>query len=1003
MKLIKILGLLTFFVPNLLAISATEVQGIYSVFKPSFTEYSHINGFSWWHNKIAENMFKYGNQKDYTIQLTHLLFTQLGTAFYPTRGILQPAYYFTADTISKLMIELTRFWKSLKDNENSILIEEWRTTPKKRQLIEEKITRETTSKLTSIIKEATAQVTISAQKIRELVATMVRSLLEQLPTTTKTGKYLPYTTHALLLAFLEAKTNNKKDLLPYMDTIAKKTNAIKDIETWQKEFNTDFDKQRLADFWNKLITAQDPITIDPSHYELAIASAYFYSIQSKAYPPMIQWQKATYGDFEPFPDCGETSARNFVNILTYDQTTGTFNSDKLTNNKLLTIPKELITFYAQYPRVDQASRIIASTPDTPEVNPYIDWSMLVQNLEGIIYAKGNVCEIHAGLSNMLKVLNHLLLGNNQEFLNKSKQEQLNYLVKVLSTPHLQLSWQVKNGTADEVDKKDIDVALLFTVQIPETEPYDFEWQFQKGHFAIPAIQDKNSSPTTQLVINQLQTKPIQRDPFIALNISGFLMNWTYSRKVIQQILDFTKLPSQFPTIAPGLTRQLFFTLLKSRHYPNNLANIVDIFTKPGHITLPAEIYTLLKELNDAQIIAQYIPILIENNAVEIVKNLLNDQQTQENRNKLWERIIATTAMYRKKEFVKLCSAGIQEMITASNTDALITALGDMYPSPLFEKEIVGILDTLIANTSSFSDSQREKLEQTMYQIVLLASYNKRNAQNIIAHSITTKVITPPGKTIRILLAKSIIQLNTQGVFDPLLTEDIKHEFSDHVAELSKRKNITELVTLLEAFTRFKNDSALPFINQIIAALSSQEVLNDRRIITIIDNIVGSKQTKLYPLVKTLISLTPPRAKVRALLHTIDKIRHESIDPEVLAIANDAAQQIADKQKAFELLYETADARYYLFNSKTVAILWNILTNDQKTSLLNRYESVHTSIKKELYQAVLPTLNSIHDKTAKKELYKRIYNAIYSEGMLIWSDTEKKIYSGSRVSQNNRKY
>ncbi len=953
------------------ALSPEDLKGTYTIFKPKFTFFSPLNGFAWWQNKIIENIFKYGNKKDETIQLTTMLFaTPDGITFYPTRGAVQPATYFTLDTITQIITELTAFWELLQDNQNTPLIEKWKTDDKKRVEIEKKLSEATKKNLGIIIKKATKNAKVDSSKIKDLINALIRSVLEQIPTKNDPALYLPFTTHTLLLTFMDTKAQNKTIIVPYIETIQKQFSALKDTQNWQNQFLSTFNTNEFENIAAKL--RNKGITAD--NYELALAGALYN--ESKDFPKIITWQKASYPGFEDFADCGETSARNFMNILTFNPQTKFFDIAKLASNKLLTIPKEVQAFYAQYPLETQAEKT------------YHDWGILVQNLEGIAYARGNVCEIDAGLGNMLKVLNHLLLGNNQEFLTKSKEEQLDYLTKVLTTEDFALSWAVKEGSNNNVNKKDVDIILLFTVQIPKKEPYHFEWHFEQGHFVIPPIQVTSAEALSQqsLVSNLLAPEIIHDDTYLNLNILGAYIQWTYTNDILKKILTLTT-NSKTTQLSTAFTKQLFFTLLKSKDYSGNLKQIIDIFTKPGHITLPEEIYAVLKNLNNPQIIANYIPTLIQNDAHEIVKRLLNDQKNPQDRIKLWNPIIETIVKNNKQSLLPFCKIGIQEIIANPSFNALINTLKSISTNSYFNDNIAPLFNLLQKETNLTND-QRQNLYSYLYDIVLNVSIGNQQAETILNILLQTsnanQTIFFDNKTIiynpvfRILM-QSIIILNDENKLARFLTDQLKQEMKKQIDTLITTNTINGLITLLYNLTKSITDSTVPFIKQIVDGLDSQELNEDENrqnriyITNAISSMAYSTQKELYPLVKKLFFLLPENERNNLL----NILAHEERFKNIHEITNEILiESKFDDEKAFDLINNRNVINY--LNKKAFNNLWNSITDDHKLKVFQIYSKNDT-----FYKLIIPTLSE------NTQINQKIYQSI-SENIELKQQFKEKV-------------
>jgi hypothetical protein len=94
-----------------------------------------------------------------------------------------------------------------------------------------------------------------------------------------------------------------------------------------------------------------------------------------------------------FTDCGETTIRNLIRIIAYNNETQTYDISVL--ERYRAIP-ELIAYFRKY--------ITNKSHYTIEARN--DWATLLTRLEGIVYVKG-VCEIKSNYANILKILRHM--------------------------------------------------------------------------------------------------------------------------------------------------------------------------------------------------------------------------------------------------------------------------------------------------------------------------------------------------------------------------------------------------------------------------------------------------------------------------------------------------------------------------------------------------------------------------------------------------------------------
>src|SRR5579872_4805409 len=94
-------------------ISFTDIKGMYNDIIDDKKHLSPVHGFNWYKTNIIENMYRYGNEHDATIQLIKELFhlEPDGVTFNITKAPLKPASYFTTATIGKIL----NYFETTKD------------------------------------------------------------------------------------------------------------------------------------------------------------------------------------------------------------------------------------------------------------------------------------------------------------------------------------------------------------------------------------------------------------------------------------------------------------------------------------------------------------------------------------------------------------------------------------------------------------------------------------------------------------------------------------------------------------------------------------------------------------------------------------------------------------------------------------------------------------------------------------------------------------------------
>lgn len=194
------------------------------------------------------------------------------------------------------------------------------------------------------------------------------------------------------------------------------------------------------------------------------------------------------------PDCGESSLRTVLMFLFFNPESRFFDIEPLLKNAKLTglkIHPLLIEFFKKYFKPDTAKSYGARA----------DWMRTSSFLNnGIEYVKkaglqGNfteipVCEIEAGLSNMMKVLGAFLgLPSSQNEENFIDMTPLNTLLKLVSTEENKWEWKTSEDQIVISKEKNKDVKIDFY----QNEEKIFTWEFEPGHFDTVAHLEKEAS------------------------------------------------------------------------------------------------------------------------------------------------------------------------------------------------------------------------------------------------------------------------------------------------------------------------------------------------------------------------------------------------------------------------------------------------------------------------------------------------------------------------------
>ncbi len=325
-------------------------------------------------------------------------------------------------------------------------------------------------------------------------------------------QYPKHLTEHALLAFFWKKGNEKQDFLRLfkgMSHVLKDAHFfndyVKQTSFLEKQyFSSDFDPSSVARNPEKVATNLI------EHPEILVFYAQQENIIHKPLPLMLSPDAVGHSSisdslFKKYADCGETSVRNFLNIILYNQKNTKFDIGYLLQeNSTLRIYPNLISFYKKYS--DSAKGLSKQARD--------EWSELVaSNHEGVVYKmppEEPQCEITSlgsggfGFDNIMNLLDRLLYyGEVKEpspmTQAKGRAAQLDLLCQVLSRDGFRLSWNIignsnfnfkyKIKNKSKINDLEIDIDVEFSIN---NKP-SFIWQFRPHHFILQDIQETQES------------------------------------------------------------------------------------------------------------------------------------------------------------------------------------------------------------------------------------------------------------------------------------------------------------------------------------------------------------------------------------------------------------------------------------------------------------------------------------------------------------------------------
>jgi hypothetical protein len=342
--------------------------------------------------------------------------------------------------------------------------------------------------------------------IDQLAILISQSMRESAP---ETKMYVSYATEEILLALLWAKsnpredTNPKQDIADFFSALAAYIDA-ENLARWMQE--VPYTQQNYDQFLGEIngISVENIGIFIINHYEKAIFCVFYLPVSKAAvFPPIFSGTMVYYthmdGKAYGFPDCGETSLRNFFDIILYDQKRGILDIIYLIvglvkegantqESILLRLSDMLIKFYQKH----------SILTNLTSQQLYNEWTGVVESLSGVkyrrpFYSEEPFYEIDAGLSNVLNVLNNLLFANSPAFDALSKKEKLDLLCSKLSRDNFSLRWTVKNQLANGESDQEQDLTFVndhdflnLIFKINNMDERSFEWKFTTNHFVISA-------------------------------------------------------------------------------------------------------------------------------------------------------------------------------------------------------------------------------------------------------------------------------------------------------------------------------------------------------------------------------------------------------------------------------------------------------------------------------------------------------------------------------------
>lgn len=411
-----------------------------------------------------------------------------GTKAYLERAFPKKIDFDKIQADDKELAEILMALKSTEQEQNKIMVAR-ETLLNEKNAPFSKLFNATEHKI-QMAKEASSEESVkdpSKKSVKDLAELIVGSVEES---SDAHKRYIVYTTEQILLAFLWAKSDTREDFEAFFNALDQRYVDQQALSAWVNG-KAEYTREDYKQFQNKLdhATEKTIVQLIGTSYETAVFAVRAYQMWYQILPFVFEGTMVDYtkdGNVYAFADCGETSLRNFFDIILKNLSEGKFDINyvldacSVDKDIPLMIREELRKFYTVHSSLN--------TVTSQQV--YNDWTQVVENLPDVRYqqpedAVKSFYEISAGLSNILQVFNCLLFDNSAAFKKLNKMDQLNFVCKQLSRDAFIISWHATDLQENPIDIEmyDYDLILHFKVTLKEQE-VSFEWKFEKNHFVL---------------------------------------------------------------------------------------------------------------------------------------------------------------------------------------------------------------------------------------------------------------------------------------------------------------------------------------------------------------------------------------------------------------------------------------------------------------------------------------------------------------------------------------
>jgi hypothetical protein len=561
-----------------------NIKGTYDILKPEYKQFSVIHGAVAWETGTIRRMYdlgalgKHGDKiKSRTIALVHKIFYRKpGTTsiaeFVATKEIRELTL--TDAEVARFVADVLLYLHKLPETE---LFKKYKETFTALEQADKKKKPILTQTLTLLRKniakdlEENPDFATYAEPLKKLLPYIVGAYLE-----CAVESCMPaYTPELILLGLLYKKTNLNRDTVEiYYKRLLEKINCLNIPADWQEWKKDTFKASDLATIKKEL----EGTSVSNENVQSLYEKFVFEQLSPTGFPPDISYSNAkiTNGtQSASFADCMDSTVRNVINFLSYNQQTGLFDTALLAQRIGTTIYPSLKTFYdknatpasagetavhsdwaqiaiSNIPFVSYNSALPrkAKTSDlgyikiNGAVSPELE-TFLKDKKYTVLSDSETAYELNPSMKNLIIVLNHLL------GLNLFAEEPLEkafirpdfvefYLPKLATALKASLPASFIEKDLKEIDKRDyssteVKLPLNFSFSEPEYYAVNLTLQTTSGHGQFFSTSSKEFAQTLQPTLTLLEQYPISiilliDNPAILPNTDTTFL-WLFSRSI----------------------------------------------------------------------------------------------------------------------------------------------------------------------------------------------------------------------------------------------------------------------------------------------------------------------------------------------------------------------------------------------------------------------------------------------------------------------------------------